>query len=157
MTARDTAAPETVRRAGIIDREVMAAIHAMAFPPGDAWSAEVFELQIRLPNVAGFIHPAGGVVLVRIAADEAEILTVAVAPEARRAGIGTALMHRAIGHAAQRGAAAVFLEVSETNQSAIRLYTGIGFRPVGRRKRYYPDGSDALVLRLDQARAAARA
>jgi ribosomal-protein-alanine N-acetyltransferase len=104
--------------------------------------------------VFGLLDSAGGVILVRTAADEAEILTLAVSPGVRRRGIGGILFREATTQVAALGAAAVFLEVSVVNSSAIRLYTREGFVQVGRRARYYSDHSDALVLRLDFGSAA---
>ncbi len=141
-------------RATLADIDVMAAIHATAFAGQNAWSRDVFGLQLALPNVFGLLHPSGGTILVRVAADEAEILTLAVTPAARRGGIGAALLREATTLAAATGAAAGFLEVSVANIAAIQLYTGAGFIHVGRRRRYYSDGSDALVLRLDLSRPA---
>jgi ribosomal-protein-alanine N-acetyltransferase len=87
--------------------------------------------------------------LARITADEAEILTLAVAPAARRRGVGAALVDRAMQRAAAAGAGAMFLEVASGNQAARALYERAGFIRVGRRARYYPNGGDALVLRAD--------
>jgi ribosomal-protein-alanine N-acetyltransferase len=138
-------------RATSADCDVMAAIHASAFAPPDAWSRDVFSLQLVLPNVFGLVCPSGGMILVRVAADEAEILTLAVTPSVRCGGIGTALLAEATTLAAAMGAAAVFLEVSVANSAARRLYTRAGFVEAGLRPRYYSDYSDALVLRLDLA------
>ena len=138
-----------VHRATLADSDVMAAIHASAFPAQDAWSRDVFNLQLALPNVFGLLHPSGGLILVRIAADEAEILTLAVNPTARRGGIGSALLREATIQAAAIGARAVFLEVSVANIAGKRLYASAGFVQAGKRPRYYSDQSDALVLRLD--------
>jgi hypothetical protein len=69
-----------LRRTIQADIEVMAAIHAAAFAPADAWSAEVFDLQLAMPNIFGLLHQKGGLILARVAADEAEILTLAVVP-----------------------------------------------------------------------------
>jgi [ribosomal protein S18]-alanine N-acetyltransferase len=140
-----------IDRATAADCDVMAAIHAAAFAPPDAWSRDVFALQLALPNVFGLLHPGAGLILVRVAADEAEILTLAVAPHARRSGIGAALLHQATTRAAASGASTVFLEVSVNNIAAYQLYTRANFVQVGRRPHYYSDGADALVLRLDLA------
>ncbi|MDR3532777.1 MAG: GNAT family N-acetyltransferase [Rhodopila sp.] len=137
--------------ATLADCDVMAAIHATAFPAPDAWSRDVFSLQLALPNVAGLLHPSGGTILLRVAADEAEILTLAVTPTARRGGIGTALLLEAATLAGSMGARTIFLEVSVANIAARRLYSGAGFIETGRRPHYYSDNSDALVLRLDLA------
>lgn len=136
-------------RATLADCDVMAAIHASAFKGTDAWSRDIFSLQLALPNVVGLLHPSGGMILLRVAADEAEILTLAVTPGVRRMGIGAGLLRDAMNQAAAMGGRAVFLEVSVTNIAAHRLYTQAGFIQVGRRPRYYSDASDALVLRLD--------
>ena len=127
----------------------MAAIHASAFAAPNAWSGDVFRLQLALPNVFGLLHPSGGLILLRLAADEAEVLTLAVTPDARRGGVGAALLREATTRAAAMGARAVFLEVSVANIAARQLYTRADFIPAGLRPHYYSDGSDALVLRLD--------
>lgn len=124
----------------------MAAVHAAAFPRGQRWGADAIGLQLALPGAFGFVAE-GGFVLARAAADEAEILTLAVLPARRRAGLGRALVRRAMQDAAGRGAASLFLEVSEANEPARALYASLGFDAVGRRARYYPGGVDALVLR----------
>lgn len=125
----------------------MAAIHAAAFPPPEAWGADALALQLGAPGAFGFLDARGGLVLARAAADEAEILTLAVAPFGRRRGVARGLLRAAMAEAARRGAAAMFLEVSTGNEAARALYAGRGFREAGRRARYYPDGADALVLR----------
>ncbi len=87
-----------------------------------------------------------GFVLVRTATDEAEILTLAVAPHARRRGVGSRLLAAALADAISRAAATVHLEVSAANDAARLLYAKAGFVEIGRRLRYYDDGSDALLL-----------
>jgi ribosomal-protein-alanine N-acetyltransferase len=149
MVYRATSAD--VYQATAVHRDVMAAIHAAAFPAPDAWSRDIFDLQLALANVFGLLHSGGGIILVRVAADEAEILTLAVDPGAQRGGIGTVLLREATNRAAVMGARTVFLEVSVANIAARQLYTGSGFVQAGRRPHYYSDNSDALVLRLDLA------
>jgi ribosomal-protein-alanine N-acetyltransferase len=90
-------------------------------------------------------------IMVRVAADEAEILTLAVPPLLRRRGRGRALLDAAIVHARMRGARAMFLEVSATNDAARALYAQAGFHETARRTGYYDDGADALVLSRDLA------
>jgi ribosomal-protein-alanine N-acetyltransferase len=138
-----------LRRATGADVDAMATIHAASFSPPDSWGRDVFDLQLALPNVFGLLDGTDGVILVRTAADEAEILTLAVVPGARRRGAGLALLQESASIAAALGARAVFLEVSVTNIAAHALYTKVGFVQAGRRKHYYSDGSDAVVLRLD--------
>ena len=127
----------------------MAAIHAASFPANEIWGPDAIALQLGLPGTFGFLQPEGGMVLCRVALDEAELLTLAVAPGKRRRGIGAALLHEAMRRAAGLGAGRIFLEVSPQNEAALKLYTAAGFRRVGLRQRYYADGSDALVLRTD--------
>jgi [ribosomal protein S18]-alanine N-acetyltransferase len=136
-------------RAVPTDCRPMAAIHATAFSAQDAWSETVFCRQLGFPGVFGLLHPSGGLILARVAADDAEILTLAVLPEARRNGIATALIHESAMTAAGMGASGLFLEVSVANSAARALYTRTGFAAVGRRPGYYSDRSDALVLRRD--------
>jgi ribosomal-protein-alanine N-acetyltransferase len=107
-------------------------------------------------GVFGFVvrgdDPAG-VLICRTIAGEAEILTVGVAPWARRQGVGLALMTAAIGVAREMGAQAMFLEVDVGNAPAVTLYERLGFVRAGLRKGYYDRGAkgraDALVMRLD--------
>ncbi len=129
---------------------VMAAIHAASFPVKEIWGADAIALQLGLPGAFGFLagpdNVPGGFVLARVAADEAEILTLAVAPESRRAGLASLLVRTAWSRAVSAGAARLLLEVAEDNTSARALYARIGFEQVGRRRGYYGAGADALVL-----------
>ncbi len=106
-------------------------------------------LQMELPGVFALIDSRGGMVMARVAADEAEILTLAVLPEQRRQGLGRALLTEAAAVAAGHGAVAMFLEVALRNVAARGLYEAMGFALVGQRRRYYADGDDALVLRKE--------
>jgi ribosomal-protein-alanine N-acetyltransferase len=136
---------------------VLAAIHAAAFPPPEQWSAAAIAAQLALPGGFGRFTPAGGMVLGRLAADEAEILALAVIPARRRAGLGRALLAAAEAHVAASGGRVVFLEVAESNAAARALYAAGGYREIGRRSRYYRDGTDALVLARPLRRGAATA
>jgi ribosomal-protein-alanine N-acetyltransferase len=115
-----------------------------------------FEDLLDGPGIFGFVvrddDPAG-VLICRTAAGEAEILTVGVAPWARRKGVGKALMVAAIGVAREIGAGEMFLEVDVDNTPAVALYERLGFARAGLRKAYYDRGAngraDALVMRLD--------
>jgi ribosomal-protein-alanine N-acetyltransferase len=127
----------------------MAAIHATAFGARQRWGADAMALQLGLPGAFGLLAGPDGFVLARVAADEAEILTLAVVPSARRQGLARQLLLGAIARAVQLGAAAILLEVAEANTAARALYAGLGFTQVGLRRGYYAQGMDALVLRLD--------
>ena len=136
-----------VQRATAAHVPAMAAIHAASFPPREAWGEDAFALQLLMPGVVGLIHPRGGLLLARVTMDEAEVLTLAVAPEARRHGIARALLRAAMATAKQQDASVMFLEVAVGNAPAQALYRQAGFVEAGRRPRYYADGGDALILR----------
>jgi ribosomal-protein-alanine N-acetyltransferase len=126
----------------------LAVIHATAFPSREAWGEDAIGLQLALPGSFGLIDQRGGMLLGRVMADEAEILTLAVALAVRRRGIATALLRAARAEIVARGGATVFLEVSVDNPAAQALYRRFGFFEVGRRQSYYADSSDALVLSM---------
>ncbi len=96
-----------------------------------------------------------GFILSRIAADEAEILSVAIATARRGRGLASALLNLHLRTARGLGVRALFLEVDEDNEPARKLYRRAGFHEVGRRPGYYPQpasgGATALVLRRDLA------
>ena len=135
-----------LRRCGAEMAEALAALHALAFPPEERWGADALRLMLEMPGSFGLYAAEGGFILARVAADEAEVLTLAVVPAARRQGVGAALLETALTLVEEAGAGVMFLEVSTGNAAARALYAGAGFTEVGRRPRYYADGSDALVL-----------
>jgi ribosomal-protein-alanine acetyltransferase len=94
--------------------------------------------------------PVAGFGILVSAADEAEIMNVAVTPAARRAGVGRCIVTHLVATAAAAGARAVFLEVRQSNAAARALYVTLGFSEVARRRGYYsnPD-EDAVVMRRD--------
>lgn len=127
--------------------EELAQIHAECFPAHPrAWSGHEFaEL---LASTGSFILPrAHGFLLGRVIADEAELLTLAVSPLARRAGTGQSLVAEFLTRAAEMGANTAFLEVASDNLPAQRLYARTGWQQVGLRRNYYAAAIDALVLR----------
>lgn len=125
----------------------LAAIHALAFPPREAWGEDAIGLQLAMPGVLGLLHERGGMILIRVTEDEAEVLTLAVAPDARRQGVATALLTGAMVAAREQAARTMVLEVAIGNTAARTLYQSAGFVEAGRRPRYYADGGDALILR----------
>ena len=138
----------SVQTVGPAYAAVLAAIHAAAFPD-EAWGAAAFQTQLEMHGVVALLDKRGGLLLLRVTVDEAEILTIGVLPVLRRRGIATGLLQTGILKAAALGATSLFLEVDTSNRAAQALYAAAGFREVGRRKRYYANGADALVLRLE--------
>lgn len=135
------------------DADAAADAHAAAF---DApWSAVELAALIADPAVFGIGGFDGlalaGFILCRTAADESEILTLAVRPDLRGRGAGAALVDAAVTAARARGAASMFLEVAADNAAALSLYRRVGFVGAGARRAYYArsDGGrvDALVMK----------
>ncbi len=136
---------DTIQTVGPAYAAVLAAIHASAFP-NEPWGAAAFQTQLEMHGVIGLLDRRGGLLLLRVAADEAEILTIGVLPNLRRCGLARGLLRTGMAKAAELGATTMFLEVDTDNRAALALYTAAGFSQVGRRKRYYANGADALVL-----------
>ncbi|GIL39239.1 tRNA (adenosine(37)-N6)-threonylcarbamoyltransferase complex dimerization subunit type 1 TsaB [Roseiterribacter gracilis] len=129
--------------------DLAAALHATSF---DApWDAASLGASVADPTSFGWIAIEGaqpvGLVLARAPADQAEILTIAVRPEARRRGIARQLIEAALAEAKQRGADSMFLEVAAGNEQAGALYDSLGFAQEAIRPRYYADGQDARILK----------
>lgn len=131
------------------DPEQLAALHAEVFEA--PWDAAAFRALLAMPG-AGLEAEGDGFLLWRRAADEAEIITLAVRPRARRRGLGGRLLDRVVARAAAAGIERLFLEVADDNAGALALYGSRGFATIGRRPAYYAraDGSraDALILAL---------
>ena len=138
-----------VRAAGPERAGELAALHGLAFDEG--WPAQAVIDLMGSPGVVA-LDADGGFILVRTVAGEAEILTLAVAPDARRRGVGRALLRAALEASAEAGAVTMFLEVAADNAAAIALYEEEGFVRAGLRSGYYARAGappqDALVLRL---------
>jgi [ribosomal protein S18]-alanine N-acetyltransferase len=139
------------------DAPAIATLHAQSFQRG--WSEDECEQLLRDPSV--LTHRAlirgqlAGFIMSRIAADEAEILSVAVSRACRGRGLARQLLSLHMRRLAGLGVDMIFLEVGETNDPAGKLYARAGFREVSRRPNYYPGGDGnpitALVLRRDLA------
>jgi [ribosomal protein S18]-alanine N-acetyltransferase len=139
--------------AGARDAPAMAALHATSFHRG--WSDDEIEGLLLDRSVVAHRASVGGhlvgFIISRIIIDEAEILSVAVAPSRRERGLARRLLDLNLRRLAGLGTRTVFLEVDEGNVAARRLYRRAGFREVGRREGYYAagKGAAALVLRRD--------
>jgi ribosomal-protein-alanine N-acetyltransferase len=144
--------PALIKAVGTEAAALFAEIHAESFPADQAWGSSAISLMLGLPGHFGLLATKQdqplGFALGRVQAGEAEILTIAVRPWVQGQGIGRALLSALLAEAANREAMDLFLEVAEPNVAARALYAGAGAKEVGRRRRYYADGTDALVLRL---------
>lgn len=114
----------------------LAAIHADAMNTPEPWSARTIRSFAEAPGGI-LITTSDGFALGRVNADEAELLTIAVRPEAQRQGTGRACLAEFESVASERGAVRAFLEVAETNVAARALYQSAGYAEDGRRKDYY--------------------
>ena len=126
----------------------MAEIHRLSFGVPRPWSKAELSDMARASGAIDLRRDTG-FLLGRVIADEAELLTVAVYPDARRKGVGRALVNDFIG--ACEGVASVFLEVAADNAAAIALYESLGFDRVGLRKRYYGDVDAVVMARKNEA------
>ncbi len=139
-----------IETAHAMDAPLLARLHALGFET--FWAVDEFEALLKAPGVFGFVAHAPdqcGFLLARVAADEAEILTLVVAPEARRRGVARALLAHAMAAAHAFGARTLLLEVAESNSAARGLYDSCGFAEVARRPAYYEEArgaGDALVM-----------
>jgi ribosomal-protein-alanine N-acetyltransferase len=138
------------------DAETMATLHAQGFFRG--WPRQDFDSFLAEAGTPAYVacdakRKIAGFALLRVAADEAELITIAVDQKWRRMGVGSALMRAIFDDLATTAARRLFLEVAADNPAAIRLYKGFGFVQTGERQAYYarPDGrpASALVMTRD--------
>ena len=125
----------------------LADLHARCFTTPRPWGEAEFSDILSAAGTFLLTIP-GGFLVGRVIADEAELLTIAVDPNARRAGIGTRLIAEFDAMSRARGAVTAFLEVAADNDAAHALYTATGWERVGCRRRYYSADLDAIVMRL---------
>ena len=145
---------------GLAEASVLSTLHTSCFD--DGWSIQSVAEILRSPGafacLAVLDHAARvegplpvGFAIARIAADEAELLSIGVASSWRRRGIARALLADVLQRTTSAGARAIFLEVAEDNSAAQALYAGEGFLAVGRRAEYYRrspgPGAAALTFR----------
>jgi ribosomal-protein-alanine N-acetyltransferase len=146
--------PAVVEAATIRDAPRLAQLHGASFHRG--WGEGEFESMLSERNTLVHRLRVGrrtiGFAVSRMAADEAEILSIAIDAAQRGKGHSRMLLLTHLGHLAGRGVRTIFLEVEENNHPARRLYDWAGFAVVGRRDRYYrQDGEqlNALLMRRD--------
>ena len=139
-----------ISECGKLFSAVLAALHATAFQEAARWSEHAFTELFATPGTQAYLaslhdQPVG-FILIRTVLDEAEILTLAVSPEWRQHGIARKLLETVKKDLEKKKITKLFLEVSTENIPAEALYTKSDFIKSGIRKRYYDDGSDALVM-----------
>lgn len=132
------------------DAPALSALHGPAFDR--PWSPDEIAAMLAQPGHFGLLADGVGFILCRVVADEAEVLTLAVDPAARRQGVASALLEAARGVAKAAGAGVLFLEVAADNDPALALYERAGFAWAGLRRGYYArttGAMDAIVMRLE--------
>lgn len=127
------------------DTPVIAQIEAECF--SDNWSENAISMQIDRQQIIVYKddNKVIGYCIFMTAADEGEILRIAVKPDARKGGIGRKLLDRAVKIMKSRGASEIFLEVRPSNKDAVSLYEKYGFIKTGIRKNYYENKEDAVL------------
>jgi ribosomal-protein-alanine N-acetyltransferase len=148
-----------LRPLGGLDLDRAAALHCESFVPfGErGWTRQDMAELLGSPGVAGLLLQTDdadvGMAICRVAADESELITLAVRPARRRRGAGRRLLAAATDHVRAMGARTLFLEVAADNSAARALYESAGFRVSGRRPAYFRRGDrpsvDAFVMVLD--------
>ncbi|GAC1371340.1 MAG: ribosomal protein S18-alanine N-acetyltransferase [Pseudarthrobacter sp.] len=150
---------ETSRTDGVAFRDMaledVPAVNALEqrLFPADAWPLEMFLAELSQPETRRYLVAECGGDIVGYAGlmciePIADVQTIAVVPEFEGRGIGSALLTRLIEEARRRRAADVLLEVREDNPRAQQLYVRFGFEQIHVRRKYYRDGVDALIMRL---------
>ena len=129
--------------------------------PGTSWSEDDYRGELALrdsytwvlvpPDAASSPSRLLGVLVFRVCGGEIELMQVGVDPTERRRGLGKCLLDHLLAQARDLDARRIWLEVSEGNRAARALYVRCGFVVVGRRRRYYRDGSDAMLMELPLA------
>jgi ribosomal-protein-alanine N-acetyltransferase len=133
------------------DAAVLAKLHAQGFHRG--WSREDFASYIAGRDTPVYVacdarRKVAGFAMLRLAADEAELITIAVDNRWRKKGVGQALMRAMLDDLQTTGARKLFLEVAADNPAALRLYAANGFGRISERQGYYarPDGRPATAI-----------
>lgn len=116
----------------------------------DAYTKETFERELT-NKISYYITARIDGVIVGYAGmwrivDEAEVISIASAPEFQRCGVGTALLEHLVTECARRAVQTIRLEVRQGNLAAQQLYQKFGFEPYGIRKRYYDNTEDAILM-----------
>jgi ribosomal-protein-alanine acetyltransferase len=149
MTAVEHEAALEIRPAQAEDLHRIAWLEDQSF--ADSWPYELLAYDLKHPRALVLLaeragEPAAGYISFHHAGGEAEILRLAVDPGARRRGVARALVESGLDRLRAERVERCHLEVRQDNEAAIAFYQALGFARTGRRRSYYRDGSDALVL-----------
>lgn len=123
--------------------------------PEDPWSRRLFEEALENQNSSSLLALAEngsvlGYLVFTAVLDEGSVDNIAVAPEARRQGVASALLEALGRYGRENALASLFLEVRPSNTGAAALYEKLGYREVGRRKNYYLNPKeDAIIMKLE--------
>ncbi|SDH89454.1 ribosomal protein S18-alanine N-acetyltransferase [Nonomuraea jiangxiensis] len=134
------------------DLPAVMAIERATFPL-DAWSEGMMRGELAdMPRTRHYVVALVEEEIVAYAglaaaADQADVQTIAVLDKHQGTGIGSAMLTELLSEARRRGAREIFLEVRSDNPRAQAVYRHFGFEDIGTRRRYYDDGTDAIMMR----------
>jgi ribosomal-protein-alanine acetyltransferase len=138
-----------IRAAVLNDVEALTQVESVCFDR-DAWSPALVENELSADTRSVLLASDDSKVIgygsIQVIDDVADLQRIAVVPDARRAGLGRELLEELLAKAAGLGATRIMLEVAADNDAAISLYASFAFAEISRRKGYYADGRDALVM-----------
>ena len=145
----------TLREATADDVAAVVALEALLFGP-DAWNEAQVREELTGERRSGWVvgDPVVGYAMTLSAGDVVDLQRVAVHPDHQRQGLAGLLLDAAVAAGRADRADRMLLEVSAANTAALAFYAGLGFVEIDRRRRYYRDGTDAVVMRLPLAAAA---
>jgi ribosomal-protein-alanine N-acetyltransferase len=147
-----------LRRLSIADLEAIVLLDRLAFV-NQQWTTEAYRRELSCEN-SHFCGLWGDISWSRETEgllgfgcywsifEEAHVVLMATHPQFRRRGIASRILQELLREASDNNLSRATLEVRESNRVAINLYASFGFAMAGRRKRYYPDDEDALILTL---------
>jgi [ribosomal protein S18]-alanine N-acetyltransferase len=134
------------------DLDAVYVLDQACFPGDVAFPRHLFAFLLKSPDCLGLCvkdrgQLAGFIIVQAINSQKAQLLTLDIDPHYRRRGIGTMLLESAHNFLKERGFQTILLEVAVRNDPALKLYQKLGYEYIRTKKRYYPDGADALQMR----------
>ena len=145
-----------LRLATLDDLEALVDLEALTFPE-DPWTPFMLADELMSPASRYWIAAVADRRAGLVGGDQADVMTIGVAPHARGRGVGRAILDALLDWARQAGAAEIFLDVRPSNEGAIALYNSRGFVEIGRRPRYFRNPvEEAVEMRAPLTRAGAK-